>query len=336
MTRRPAIRRTPEPGHRGNGNDGVRVASAGDRIGGPANAAQNVISGNGEDGVSVEGAASTGNVISNNHIGTDADAGDDLGNGGNGVSAGSPGVVVGGAGANGAGRDVNGAQGAGKVVSGNGGVGVSLLGAGAEENTVQGNFIGTDADGEVSPNGLGNFHGVFISEGSGNMVGGTVPAAANIISGNANHGVMVIGDTATGNSILRNSISGNGSPGGLGIELSNGGVTPNDPRDPDAGPNTLQNFPVITSAGATRIGGTLNSRPGRTFTVQFFSSPAPNFPTGFGEGETFIGQKRVTTNRKGRAAFTFSTTLSAGQVVTATATNAGGSTSEFSQGRTVG
>ncbi len=101
---------------------------------------------------------------------------------------------------------------------------------------------------------------------------------------------------------------------------------------PDTGPNTLQNFPVITSVSATRIQGTLNSRPRKTFTVQFFFSPAPNFPTGFGEGETFLGQKRVTTNRKGRASFTFSTTLSAGQVVTATATNADGSTSEFSQG----
>lgn len=74
---------------------------------------------------------------------------------------------------------------------------------------------------------------------------------------------MVLGDTATGNSILRNSISANGSPGGLGIELNNNGVTFNDGRDPDAGPNTLQNSPVITSAGATTIKGNLNSYQGR-------------------------------------------------------------------------
>ena len=112
-------------------------------------------------------------------------------------------------------------------------------------------------------------------------------------------------------------------------------ITDNVTKDPDAGPNLLQNFPVITSASATRIQGTLNSRPRKTFTVQFFSSPAPNFPTGFGEGETFLGEKRVTTNRKGKASFTFTTTLSPGQVVTATATNAGGNTSEFSQARAV-
>ena len=113
-------------------------------------------------------------------------------------------------------------------------------------------------------------------------------------------------------------------------------MTPNDPRDPDTGPNTLQNFPVITSASTARVQGTLNSRPRKTFTVQLFSSPAPNFPTGFGEGETFLGQKRVTTSRRAMASFTFSTAPSAAHVVTATATNAGGSTSEFSQARTVG
>ncbi len=60
-----------------------------------------------------------------------------------------------------------------------------------------------------------------------------------------------------------------------------------------------------------------------------------NAPTGFGEGETFLGQKTVRTNRRGKASFTFPTTLAAGQVVTATATDASGNTSEFSQGRTV-
>jgi hypothetical protein len=43
----------------------------------------------------------------------------------------------------------------------------------------------------------------------------------------------------------------------------------------------------------------------------------------------------VRTNRRGKASFTFPTTLAAGQVVTATATDASGNTSEFSQGRFV-
>lgn len=311
----------------GNTLDGVHLSnSSNTTVGGTVAGARNVVSGNGDNGVVIAGSViATSNKVQGNFVGTDATGRSDLGNGEIGVLVGTPGNSVGGT-----------AAGARNVVSGNAGVGVSVLGAGADGNTVQGNLIGTNMDGEVSPNNLGNFHGVFISEGSGNTVGGNLTGAANTISGNANHGVMVIGDSATGNSILRNSISDNGSPGGLGIELSNGGVTPNDPRDPDTGPNTLQNFPVITSAGATAIKGTLNSRPRKTFTVQLFSSPAPNFPTGFGEGETFIGAKRVKTSRRGEASFTFSTTLSPGRVVTATATDAGGSTSEFSQARSVG
>src|SRR3712207_8411679 len=45
--------------------------------------------------------------------------------------------------------------------------------------------------------------------------------------------------SGTGNSILDNSISSNGS---LGISL-NGAAPPNDPKDRDTGPNNLQNFP---------------------------------------------------------------------------------------------
>ena len=311
----------------GNTLDGVRIGNASNTtIGGTVAGARNVISGNDANGVFISGTSSaTFNKVQGNFIGTDAPGTSDLGNAEVGVRVDTPGNVVGG--------EVTGAR---NVISGNSGVGVSMLGSGAGGNTVQGNFIGTNADGTSTPNNLGNFHGVFISDAPGNTIGGTVPAAANTISGNVNHGVVVVGATATGNSILRNSIFGNGSPGGLGIELNNDGVTANDSKDPDAGPNTLQNFPVITSASATRIEGTLNSRPRKAFTVQFFSNPAPNFPTGFGEGETFLGDKLVTTNRRGKAAFTFTTVLSPGQVVTATATSAGGSTSEFSQARTVG
>jgi len=85
---------------RGNGGDGVRIESSDNLIGGPANAAQNIISGNDDNGVFVDGEVTTvsGNVISNNHIGTDADAEEDVGNSDNGVHVFfAPGVVVGGA-----------------------------------------------------------------------------------------------------------------------------------------------------------------------------------------------------------------------------------------------
>jgi hypothetical protein len=48
-------------------------------------------------------------------------------------------------------------------------------------------------------------------------------------------------------------------------------VHSNDPGDSDAGPNNLQNFPVITFAKtgrrATTIKGTLNSTADTTFTL---------------------------------------------------------------------
>jgi titin len=88
---------------------------------------------------------------------------------------------------------------------------------------------------------------------------------------------------------------------------------------------------VTTSTGTT-IRGKLNSRPGKTFVIQFFSSPAAD-PSGHGEGKTFLGQKRVKPSRKGKSAFSFITILPPGEsVVTATATNrVTGDTSEFSE-----
>jgi hypothetical protein len=307
----------------GNAQDGVRIGnSSNTTIGGTDAGARNVISGNDANGVFISGTSSaTANRVLGNFIGTDANGTTGIGNAEVGVRVETPGNFVGGTSA-----------GSRNVISDNGGTGVSMLGSGAGGNTVQGNFIGTDVNGTGI---LGNFHGVFISDAAGNLIGGTVAEAANTIFGNLNNGVMIIGDGAVNNSILRNSIFENGSPGGLGIALNNDGVTANDPKDPDRGPNRLQNFPVITSASTTTIAGRLNSRPGKTFTIQFFSNPAPNFPTGFGEGETFLGEKTVTTNTEGRVSFTFATALTAGEIITATATDATGSTSEFSAGRFV-
>ena len=59
---------------------------------------------------------------------------------------------------------------------------------------------------------------------------------------NGGDGVEVAGALSVENTIRSNSIFGNG---GLGIDLGTSGVTPNDPDDPDSGPNDLQNFPVL-------------------------------------------------------------------------------------------
>jgi hypothetical protein len=263
--------------------------------------------------------------VEGNYIGISASGVSDLGNGGSGVRVEASGTFIGGT-----------ATGARNVISGNGGAGILFNGSNTVDNLVQGNLIGTNATGTGN---LGNLHGVRIAGALDNTVGGTVDAAANIISGNTNQGVFVGSCTcATGNRILRNSIFDNGL---LGIELGllEDGPTPNDPKDPDTGTNKLQNFPVITSASTTQIKARLNSRPRKNFTIQFFSSPTAD-PSGFGDGVTFLGQKTVRTDRRGKVSFTFapsslSAALSAGDIVTATATDPVGNTSEFSRAHTV-
>ena len=171
--------------------------------------------------------------------------------------------------------------------------------------------------------------GVYIGT-SGNQVGGSSRAAANIIAFNRMDGVEVWG---LNNFILGNSIFSNA---GLGIDLFNDGVTPNDgPGDADTNaPNNFQNFPVLSSAKttlrATTIKGTLESTQNATFTIQFFSNPTSTKE----EGKKFIGQKVVSdTAGDGIMPFTFKPQkkVKAGLFVTATATGVStADTSEFS------
>ena len=247
--------------------------------------------------------------------------------------------------------------------------------SGGEGYKVEGNFFGVAPDGT---SGNANKWGVLLTHTADSTIGGATPEARNLISGNVFEGVLVTssssgnkiqgniigtdkngnplgnGDSGValifagnGNRILSNSIFSNGD---LGIDLSStslaDGVTANDDRDPDTGPNRLQNYPVITSAQTfgnfTSINGTLNSTPStrkktRTFIIQFFSSPSKD-SSNFGEGKNFIGQVQVTTNRQGNASFSFapSQKVPVGQFITATATNKKtGDTSEFSEARVV-
>ncbi len=99
---------------------------------------------------------------------------------------------------------------------------------------VEGNLIGTKKDGTTA---LGNVTGVLV-EGPDNSIGGN-GAARNTISFNGQNGVEI--SDGTGNRILSNSIFFNG---GLGIDLGgNLAVTPNDPQDPDTGPNRCRIVP---------------------------------------------------------------------------------------------
>jgi hypothetical protein len=306
-----------------------------------------VINGFSADGIRCSSSASC--KVEGNFIGTDASGTVDEGNH-TGVSIGGNSTI------GGTSPDKR------NLISGNDFSGVSLTGRG---NKVEGNLIGTNINGTKTPNRLGNTStGVNASSFSNNnIIGDADPSdgstnAANVIAFNWGRGVTVGFGAGNGNSILSNSIYDNGL---LGIDflrqfgdLTNG-VTPNDPTDPDTGPNRLQNYPEITSAqffgGSTSINGTLNSTPSTrkkksTFILQFFSSPedppdsGKNDPSGFGEGKTFLGQIQVKTDRQGNASpspFTLSVNEDlSNQVITAAATNKRtGDTSEFSEAEPV-
>jgi len=200
---------------------------------------------------------------------------------------------------------------------------------------VIGNRIGVGADG-VTPLGNG-YHGLFLS-GNNNFIGGTGPGEANIIAHNgtvsAFYSGVRVGNTGLSNAIRGNRIYANSQ---LGIDLRwPDGVNINDDGDPDTGGNNLQNYPVITFAqgyadGTTVIQGALNSNPDTAFTLDFYYSAEAD-PSGYGEGEHYLGAGNATTDGDGDATFdvTLPATIPPDQFVTATATHADGSTSEFS------
>ena len=89
-------------------------------------------------------------------------------------------------------------------------------------------------------------HGVSVDGVAGDVATlGTPGAGVNQIADNGADGVTVTGAASV--RIRDDLITGNG---GLGIDLGSDGVTANDALDADSGPNSLQNFPVLTSVGA--------------------------------------------------------------------------------------
>ena len=293
---------------RGNSHRGIMLNSApGNQIGGTASGAGNLISGNTWEGI---GISSSNNTVQGNTIGTDPSGQSGLGNSLWGITIGTIG----------SGNQIGGTSGgAGNLISGNGAPGILSQGS---NNTIQGNKIGTDASGQ-SP--LGNSGGIEFLFGSNNLVGGQTAEAGNTIAFNTAFGVRVNGaangSNGFGNSILRNSIFSNGS---RGIELV--GFSSNDNLDADAGPNGLQNHPVISSispSGETStVAGSLDSEASKTYRIELFRNAVCD-PSGRGQGKTFLGSTDVTTNGSGSGSFTLNgiSSLAPGDFVTATATD---------------
>jgi hypothetical protein len=175
-------------------NNGANANTVGGSAGGG-----NVVSGNGragvelgDDGNNIFGAATQGNLLLGNCIGTDPSGTAALGNAGDGIllSAAATGNTVGGA-----------IPGAANVISANGREGVEI--SAGSGNLLIGNLIGTDRTGSKP---LGNtFLGVWLNSGARrNTVGGTAPGAGNVISGNGTNGVEI--NHSSANAVLGNLI----------------------------------------------------------------------------------------------------------------------------------
>ena len=173
----------------GNAGDGVYIAatSSNNLIGlnpsGASDVVANVISGNGGNGISFHN--SSGNTVVANRIGTDAAGTIGIANGGNGiwVTAASNANEIGGTiytdGSTGPTNNPTGSEGSvtpvfvvpplGNLVSGNGGTGI-LIDASSQFNTLNGNFVGTTADGNSSLGNAGD--GVWINGANNNQLVG--------------------------------------------------------------------------------------------------------------------------------------------------------------------
>jgi len=364
-----------------NSGDGIRILNASNnQIGSTDPADRNITSGNALVGLHIQGTLSTpatGNIIQGNFVGVAADGKSSVGNRTEPAPApGSAegnnlfGIEISGGNLNTVGGTVAGAR---NVVGFNGdGIEVDN---GAQQNIIQGNFVGVGADGSTATKNL--LHGIALRSSNGfgpplgpaqpsepgvsfNLIGGTAAGAGNLVEFNGTAGIAVFGNPVSasgqpnvGNAIEGNSIFENGrnfmtaasAPTPLlGIDLTNGflfprddGLTPNDSKGHGApnDPNNFQNFPVLTSVtssgGMTTISGTLKSASNSTFRVEFFASDVDplGLPT---EGQQFLGFVNTTTDINGNASFnaTLNVPVANGRLVTATATDSIGNTSEFS------
>lgn len=208
------------------------------------------------------GPGSQDEIVEGNYIGTDVTGTVALGNG-RGVGLGSGGTddqvfhtTVGGT-----------APAARNLISGNG---VGILGGGPR-HVIQGNYIGTDADG-TGP--LGNTaRGIELLTADGAEVGGSSPGAGNVISANGSDGVMFFetGNMQVVGNYIGTDAAGSGAlgNGGHGVEATDiiGAITDNlisgnSGNGINANPIailTIQNNRIGTNAAGTESLGNLGS-----------------------------------------------------------------------------
>jgi pimeloyl-ACP methyl ester carboxylesterase len=330
----------------GNGLTGITLLDAahntigGDRPGRFCLGPCNLISGNGSSisqgyGIVIERTGSSGNQIAGNFIGVQADGKVALPNMKEGISlsAGAHDNHIGGT------RPEAACAGPCNVISGNAGNGILIEGAGTDRNRIEGNFIGTDSLGALGvPN---NHNGVWVRESaSNNRIGaawspdssGLCMGPCNSIRENKRSGILITGDTSRFNTIRANAISYNGF---MEIDLGNNtaqdGVTLN-ATEVRSGPNQWLNTPMSLAADFdgtdTIISGVVNAANPGQITVDLFVSHDYH-SSGTGRSSFYVGSTHP--NSQGEIHFRLPGPLPIlNGIVSATATDANGSTSEIS------
>lgn len=323
-----------------NNDHGVLITNgAQNNVIGGAEFNSNVISSNVDQGIAITGALTSGNQVINNYVGTDFSGGLPLPN--------NNGILI----TDGANNNIIQTT---NTISHNTNAGI-LINAGANANTISGNntiqqngTYGvairdlTTVNNQIEQNSIrsNSQSGILITDGTNNnsitentieqnTTHGVEIADAtndnrinqNTITQNTQNGITVTG-TNVGNRFRQNSIFNNG---GLGIDLGNDGVTPNDPGDSDTGPNNFQNYPqnllAIYTDTDTIVGGTIDAGANSPVRIEVFSNTAGD------EGEIFRGAITDVAN----GAFTFGLPLGIQpQTLTLTSEGADSSTSEFS------
>ncbi len=281
-----------------NSRDGIFVFATGATIG-PAN----VISGNANDGIDIE---ATDCLVAGNEIGTNAGGTAAVPNPNVGIFVVSSNATIGGT-----------ASGAANVISGNGRYGIVI----ESPCLVEGNLIGTDRTGgnPVPNQGIGvdllPSYGSFALAATIGVAG-----AGNVIAFNAGPGVAT-GRVVSGDPIRFNAIFSNGGPG---IDQNDDGVTPDTP-------NGANNTPILASASGGIVTGELNAAPNSTYVVDIYANLPSDASAKRPQGRDYLTSTTVTTNLAGDAVFDVPYTPFPGEpILTATATDAAGTTSEFS------
>jgi len=303
----------------GNGGPGIELTGGaqGVRIGG-GTVERNLISANSGDGILIDNGASH-DIIQGNFIGTNVAGTAARPNGNDGVD------ITAGNGATTNGNVIGGsASGHGNVISGNTTQGVEISGDGSQpafstDTVIEGNNIGigktTGVGARTIPNGA---NGVYVHDGpQGDVIGGTARGAGNIIAGNSGAGVLIgsgTSDTETRAAIRGNSIYGNAR---LAIDLApSGAVSCGVTVSTLPAPNGRVPCPGLASASTTAIKGTAC----RSCWVDLYATGSTGRAGAHGPARIYLGTVQADAHRN------FSLTspvVSAGQLVTATETQAG-------------